>query len=590
MGVGVTMLAACGQGELATQADATGSSGEEAARIAVQVLADELLAHMQETNPQVRLLSGLPVTEFDDLSLEHAQREAQWHKERLARVEALDSAGLPQEQWLLSRMLRHTFSIGADADQYYWLDPVVTPYAGGLRTQTVHQILAAQALNTPQDLERYLGLLRNYREMLDQIAGKVRDQAERGIRVPKPAIPGVHAYLEGTRAAVPDVVAVADERLQAYSAKERASFQDASAEIVKTQVVPAYERLLRIFDDAYVKQAPAQVGLGQYPGGKDYYLRRITYETGLDLTPIEIHELGKKRVAELDEQMNAIREQVGFKGTRDEFHEHLRKDPRFLAKRPEEVEQRYLMYMQRIEPRIPEYFSELPRARYGVKRLAPAAEAGMTYGYYQQPTPADPVGYYYYNGSDLDKRSLISAAHLIYHELIPGHHFHVGLQLENEDAHPVRKFLLYGAFSEGWAEYAASLGEEMGLFEDPYDRYGHLVLQAFLATRLVGDTGMNYLDWPLEKARQYMREHTFESDVQIASESLRYSTDLYGQALGYRLGYEKFWELRRRAEQALGDAFDIRRFHAAAVGSGAMPLNVLEEHIDRFIAEQRAAQ
>jgi uncharacterized protein (DUF885 family) len=136
-------------------------------------------------------------------------------------------------------------------------------------------------------------------------------------------------------------------------------------------------------------------------------------------------------------------------------------------------------------------------------------------------------------------------------------------------------------------KYAASLGVEMGLYSDPYDRYGHLLLQSMLATRLVVDTGMNYFDWPFEKARAYMNEHTFESDVQIASETLRYSTDLFAQALDYRLGYDQFWQLRRAAESKLGERFDIRRFHVAAVGDGAMPLDVLAEKIEQFIAGQQ---
>ncbi len=319
-------------------------------------------------------------------------------------------------------------------------------------------------------------------------------------------------------------------------------------------------------------------------------MRRITYETGLTLTPQEIHDRGLAAVAGFERGMQAIRTQVGFKGSREAFHAMLRKDPRFLAKTPAEVEQRYLAYLGRMEPLIPQYFSKLPQARYGVKRLDPAAEPGMTYGYYQQPTPAEPVGYYNYNGSNLDNRSLIAAPHLIYHELISGHHFHIALQAENKDVHPVREFLFYGAFTEGWAEYAASLAGEMRLLEDPYDRYGQLIMQAMLGARLVVDTGMNYFDWPLEQARQYMRDHTFETDVQIASESLRYSTDLYAQALGYRLGFEKCWELRRRAEAQLGDRFDIRAFHTAAIGAGAMPLDVLTDHVERFIEAAQHAE
>lgn len=591
---GVIVLVACEAGRPPTaQTAARGSSGAiDRADPAAQVngLADKLLAHMRETSPYVRLVSGLPITQLDDMTPEYAQREAQFSRDMLARLDAVKIAELPHDQWLLAQMLRHTFASAADGDKDYWLDPVVTPYAGGLRIQTVHRILLAQQLKTQQDLDNYLRLLANYGVMLDQIAAKVRGQAERGIRVPKPAIPGVRALLEGLRTAVPSAAAVSNQRLDAFSPEQRASLQNAVAKHVVEHVVPAYGRILAIFDGAYFEKAPEIVGLSQYPGGEDYYLRRITRETGLQLTPQEIHDRGLAAVAELERKMQAIRAQVGFKGSREAFHDMLRKDPRFLAKTPSEVEQRYLTYIARIEPLIPKYFSKLPKARYGVKRLDPAAEPGMTYGYYQQPTPSDPVGYYNYNGSNLDQRPLVTAASIIYHELIPGHHFHVALQSENKDVHPVREFLFYGAFTEGWAEYASSLAEEMGILEDPYDRYGQLLSQAFLAARLVVDTGMNYFGWPLEKARRYMRDHSFESDVQIASESLRYSTDLYAQALGYRLGYEKFWELRRRSQDALGERFDIREFHTAVLGSGAMPLNVLDEHIDWFIAQQRATR
>jgi len=172
---------------------------------------------------------------------------------------------------------------------------------------------------------------------------------------------------------------------------------------------------------------------------------------------------------------------------------------------------------------------------------------------------------------------------------VPGHHFHLALEFENERVHPLRKYLYYGAFAEGWAEYAAGLAGEMGLYDDPYDLYGHLASELFVATRLVVDTGLNALGWSLGRARQYMREHVLEPDALIATETLRYSTDLYGQALDYRLGYHYFRDLRRRAEISLGARFDIRRFHDTVIGSGGMPLEVLAEHVDRYLRAEAGA-
>jgi len=554
----------------------------------VNKLADELLEHMRASSSYVQFLSNVPVTQIEDLTPEEAQKEADFHRAALARLKAVKIADLPQEQWLLSRLLEHTYDQGQHAAEDYWLNFAVTPYSGGQTVLGVHRILGAQKLATKEDLDRYLKLMDEYTALIDQLTAKTVAQAERGIRVPKPALAGVRATITGLRGGAPAALEVSAERLSGVAPGDAEAFRTQLAQRIKASITPAYDKLLATFDDAYVAAAPDKVGLSQYPGGKENYLRRIVYDTGLSLTPQEIHDRGVAAVAELDAQMQAVRDEVKFKGDREAFHQMLRKDPRFLAKTPEDVEKRYQAFVDRMAPKISQYFSVLPKAPYGVKRLDLAAEPGMTYGYYEQPSPDNASGLYRYNGSNLDKRTLVTAGHLIYHELIPGHHLHLALQSENKNVHPVREFLYYGAFTEGWAEYAASLAYELDLYQDPYDRYGDMLMKSMLATRLVVDTGMNYFDWPLEKARAFMKDHTFESDVQIASESLRYSTDLFAQALDYRLGFDQMWTVRKHAEKELGDRFDIRAFHAAVVGNGAMPLDVLGEQVDRYIASAKA--
>lgn len=244
-------------------------------------------------------------------------------------------------------------------------------------------------------------------------------------------------------------------------------------------------------------------------------------------------------------------------------------------------------YVEKIEPHIADYFDVLPEAPYGVRRLDPTSEATMTFGVYQLPTSVNPRGEYRYNGSDLENRSLFSAQGLIYHELIPGHHFQLALANEREDLPRFRRETIgYGAFTEGWAEYAANLGKEMGVYENAYDLYGRLVMEMFISCRLVLDTGMNHFGWDLERAREYMSARVVYSDVEVATELLRYSADIHGQALAYRIGNLEILRLRRKAEEALGDRFDIKAFHAAVIRSGAMPMVVLEEHIDWWIERQ----
>ncbi len=213
----------------------------------------------------------------------------------------------------------------------------------------------------------------------------------------------------------------------------------------------------------------------------------------------------------------------------------------------------------------------------------------MTFGFYQPPTASEPKGFYNYNGSNLNERSLVWAEGLIYHELVPGHHFHIALQYENETLPEFRRENSHNSYTEGWAEYASWLGREMGLYQDPYSLCGRYMMDMFLSTRLVVDTGMNCLEWPRSRAVKFMKDNLLESDTQIHSETLRYSTDIPAQALGYKLGSIKMFELRDKVEKALGDRFDIRKFHDAILGTGSLPLPILERHIDWFIEKELAS-
>jgi len=205
----------------------------------------------------------------------------------------------------------------------------------------------------------------------------------------------------------------------------------------------------------------------------------------------------------------------------------------------------------------------------------------MTFGYYDAPKTDDPIGRYLFNAENLSRNALANIAALNYHELVPGHHFHLATQLENETLHPLRSHGFINAFNEGWAEYAATLAGEMGMYQKPEERFGRLMMDAFLTCRLVVDTGMNALGWSLEQARDYMRANAFMPEAEVRSESIRYSSDLPGQALAYKLGEYYLTERREAMRQTLGNRFDIRRFHDAVLRPGALPLSLVGENIDR---------
>lgn len=558
-----------------------------AAAEALRALADDIWASYLENSTYLRLQEGLPIERFEDLTLgEYHERQARTEAFR-NRLAAIDASALGGDDLVTYEILEVELADVGATDDDYWLSFDITPYIGPYAFQFAQQALRAQTIADQASAAHYLELAGELADMVDQLNAKVAGQVERGIYLPKPALPAARATWEGVKAVVPAAIRVDDSRLAALSDEERAAFNGQIEELIGTRVVPGFDRLLEAIGSAYEARAPEAVGLSQYPNGDAVYRRRVRIETTLDLAPEQIHERGKAAVADISSRMQAIRDELGFAGTAQEFIEEIKQDPRFIAGSPEELEQRYLEYIHRLEPLLDTWFKYQPQAAYGVRRLPLASEAGMTYGYYNPPTADDPVGYYNYNASNLPSRSLVWAGSLIYHELLPGHHFHLATQNENENLRAFRRKYSVAAFTEGWAEYAASLGLEMGIYETPLERYGRYIAEMFLATRLVVDTGMNTLGWSLEEARQYMRERVIQSGAEIDSETLRYSTSIPAQALAYRLGYQKIWELRRRAEQALGESFDIREFHNTVLSDGAKPLPVLEAKVDRWIASQR---
>lgn len=558
----------------------------------VAALADDAWNHLLAESPYLQHRQGLLVHELPDLTPEQAAADVAFARSLAARADAIPAAELPHPDLLTLECLRWDARMVIEAEPFYWLQFPVTPYVAGSRITGLHRILAEHPFASAEHAANYLHLLDEYGDLLDQLHAHLSGQMERGIFVARDALPGILGLLGamrdgGARAAL----TVAPDRLARLEEPDPEVYAQQVAERIGQRIEPGYERLISLLDsEDYRANAPDEVGLAQYPDGEAYYRYLVRFHTTMDVTPEKLHRQGEEQVERLMREMASIRHELGFTGTQAEFHEMLRNDPRFLAAAPEEVEARYRSYIERIEPHIPEYFSTLPEAPYGVARLEPEAEASMTFGYYQQPTPEEPRGLYRYNGSKLDQRPMVFAGPLIYHELVPGHHFHIALQNEN-DALPIyrRENIAYSAFTEGWGNYAAALAREMGLLDDPYDRYGWAVFDMFISTRLVLDTGMNLMGWSLEQGRQYMRAHVIQSETEIASETLRYSTDLPGQALAYKAGLEELLSLRERARELAGDDFDIRRFHDAVLANGALPMQVLERHIEWYFDPQRSS-
>ncbi|CAN5683889.1 DUF885 domain-containing protein [soil metagenome] len=518
------------------------------------------------------------------LSEAAAREHARWSADFLGRVNAIKADTLEHEDWITWSLLRWEGEMGAAAGEFYWHEPPIAPYSSPLRTLTTG--FASASLSDAEGRQRYLDGLHQLPVLLAQLETKLRGQVIRGIVLPtgqvEAAVPLIRSFGAPSERSS---FAVGAPRLDAVPAEARDAFAEAVRRAITEVVNPAFDRLATYVDGPYRARASTDVGVGRYPGGGRYYRFLVRQHTGLALTPQEIHAIGLDEVARLERELETVRREAGFAGSLAEFRTFLKTDTRFFPTSPAQMGDALMAAATKIEPTIGQWFIERPKAPYGARRLAPALEPVMTYGYYQRPSPPqDPGGYYMFNGSKLEERSLLNAAALSYHELVPGHHFQIALTQENTRLSAFRKNALYTAFAEGWGEYASDLAGEMGMYADPYDRAGRLSMDLFLSTRLVVDTGMNALGWSRERAMDFMRAHTFESETQIRTESLRYSSDLPGQALAYKMGSRTIRALRERMRARLGARFDVRRFHQAVLGHGSMPLGVLEPHVERVLA------
>ena len=324
-------------------------------------------------------------------------------------------------------------------------------------------------------------------------------------------------------------------------------------------------------------------------GGDKLYRYLVQSTTTLPMTPEEIHELGVSEVARITSEMDKIRQQVGFKGTLPQFFDYLRTDKKFQPKSREDLTQRYYAVGRTVDAKLPAYFSTMPKAKLEIRPYPEFREKFEAGGSYDQGSPdGSQPGTFYFNAYDLPSRTTPGITTLYLHEGSPGHHFQVSLAQENTALPPFMRFGGNTAYVEGWALYAETLGYPMGLYKDPYQHFGTLSDEMLRAMRLVVDTGIHAKGWTREQAIQYMLDHSNMGKTDVTAEVERYIA-IPGQATAYKIGSLTIQRLRRKAEAELGPKFDIREFHAQVLMTGALPLAILEQKIDRWIGAKKAS-
>lgn len=527
--------------------------------------------------------------EINDLSEPARQRSVAQAQAFLARLDRIPVAALDDAGKVNHAILGRLLTEQVEGDRLPQRNMLFTTYYGW------HQGFAGMADNLPfrtrADYESYLARLELYPRLNDQALAITREAIRSGNTLPCSVLDGHERTISGVIAADPAQSRFyrpfMGERPAAIPAADWAAMQARARRIVTDVLNPAYAKHLSFYQTEYKPRCARSDSVSAQPRGRDYYALQVRSYTTTDLTPQQIHDIGLGEVRRILGEMDVVAREAGF-ASRAAFIQDLRTNPIHFATTPEALMQATARVTRQIDGHMPRLFGTLPRLPYTIREIPAEIAPGTTTAYYNQGSPESGIaGTYYVNTSKLDQRPLWEIPALSLHEAVPGHHHQIALQQEEEIAPFRRNFTGFTAFVEGWGLYAESLGRDMGLYDTPARRMGELSYQMWRAARLVVDTGIHALGWDKARAIAFMRENTALTDANIEAEVNRYIS-WPGQALGYMIGRLKILELRRNAEQALGDRFDIRRFHDAVLRNGPVPLDVLEAQIGAWVAAERA--
>ncbi|MDB5417068.1 MAG: hypothetical protein JWP50_487 [Phenylobacterium sp.] len=500
------------------------------------------------------------------------------------RLEAIAPAGLSGEARLNRDFLRWTLERRLGSLSF---DEARLPFNSDSGfDEELNYFASTTNLDSEADARAWIGRL----QALPAYFAANVDNARRGARgrftQPKATTEAVILRVEGALA----IPVETDPLLKPFAtlpaamlAERRAALRAEATAIIRDRIRPAQQAFLAFLQTEYLPASRPQLGIRSLPGGEAYYRWLVADHTTTELTPDQIHAIGLSEITRIRGEMAAVIAQTGFKGDMAAFVAMLRKDPRFYATSRQDLLDKASGIAKRVDDKLPRYFATLPRLTFGVRPVPAEIEDSYTTGRYFEGAPKRGVaGGYMVNTSHLDQRPLYELPALTLHESAPGHHIQIALAQELQGVPSFRRNADVTAFTEGWGLYAEQLGVEMGLYRDPYEQFGRLSYDAWRACRLVADTGLHWMGWTLDQARECFTENTALSPLNIEVELARY-VGWPGQALAYKVGELRLLALRRKAEAALGPRFDIRRFHDAVLLAGPLPLDLLERRIDAWI-------
>ena len=463
-------------------------------------------------------------------------------------------------------------------NQMWTLQLTIGQYAAGL---------SAQPFKTVKDYNNWLKRIDDYLIWLETAEERMKQGIKNKIVLPKSLIKKVIPQLKTILN--PDLnqnlfFSPARQFPESFSDKDKSILTEKYTEMVLNKIIPAYKKISDFMSDQYLDAGRSSSGISAFEDGLDYYNYSIKLYTTTELTANEIHNIGLKEVAKISSEMEKIKTKVGFNGDLKSFFNHVRElDELIPFNEPQEVIDNFNKIHQKMTPQVNKLFGLQPKTPFEVRRTESFREASASAEYNPGSLDGTRPGIFYVPIPNIKEYNYFSDEDLFLHEAIPGHHYQISLQQENTSLPSFRKSLWYSSYGEGWALYSESLGEELGLYDDPYQYFGMLSAEMHRAIRLVVDTGLHTKGWSREKAIQYSLDNEAESEAGITSEIERYMANP-GQALSYKIGQLKIRELRSIAEQKLGDKFDIKLFHEKVLESGCIPLQLLEEKINKWVS------
>ncbi|MGB8169955.1 MAG: DUF885 domain-containing protein, partial [Chthoniobacteraceae bacterium] len=524
---------------------------------------------------------------WPDLSLAAIEREHARDQQMLERLAAIQRDALTPADRLNYDMFRLNYEQSIEGFRF---GRHLIPLDQRAGIQTEDELGDALRFETVKDYEDWIARLRGFGGYMDQTIALMREGMKRGMVQPKVTMQRVPAQIEKLLVSEPEKSPFF-RPLQHFSsgigARDRERLTSAAKAAIAESVLPAFQRFQKFFATEYLPACLDGVGAWRLPEGEAFYAYVARSFTTTKLTPKEIHELGLREVTRIRDEMEKVKTQAGFAGTLPEFFAMLRTDRRFYCADEKQLLLEYQATAKRIDPTLVKLFRTLPRSPYGVEAI-PAKTAPDTTAAYYRPLAADGsrAGTYFVNTYKPESRPRWEMMALSLHESVPGHHLQFALAQEQGELPRFRQHAEYTGYVEGWALYAESLGDELGLYDDPYSKMGQLTYEMWRAVRLVVDTGIHAFHWEREKAIAFFRENAPKSEQDIVNEVDRYIS-WPGQALAYKIGELKIKELRARATKQLGAAFDVKEFHDLILLGGAMPLSLLEQRVDEWLRSKK---